>query len=107
VMVSLAICSIEVAGASLERADASIVERDHVMLRRETISNPRVPVVQDGSQVDEEHHRCAGIVRPELPIRELHSAGSDRSCRHVLPIDRQVLRRTCSPIALHVTPVFT
>src|SRR3989442_6713956 len=27
------------------RANASIVERDHVMLRRETINNPRVPVV--------------------------------------------------------------
>ena len=48
------------------------------MLRRETINNSRVPVVQDGSQVDQEHHRGAGIVRPELPIRELHSAGRDR-----------------------------
>src|SRR2546422_6268206 len=98
VIASLAICSIEVAGEAAGRADASIVERDHVMLRRETINNPRVPVVQDGSQVDEEHHRGAGIVRPELPIRELYSACGDRSRGHVLPIDRQVLR--CTHVAL-------
>jgi hypothetical protein len=50
-----------------------------MMRRRETITNPRVPVVQDGSQVDEEHDRGAGIVRPER----------------------------CSPVAVNVTPVFT
>src|SRR5713226_5053187 len=70
----------------------------NVMLRRETINNPRVPVVQDGSQVDEEHHRGAWIVRPELPIRELHSACGDRSRWHVRPIDLQVLR--CTHVAL-------
>ena len=37
-------------GSAAGRADASIVERDHLMLRRETINNSRVPVVQDGSQ---------------------------------------------------------
>src|SRR5438046_2713201 len=91
VMASVAICSIEVAGG---RADASIVERDHVVLRRETVDNSRIPVVEDGSQVDQEHHRGAGIVRPELPIRELHSAGGDRPRGDVLPTDLQVLRRT-------------
>jgi hypothetical protein len=75
-------------------ANASIVERDDVTARREPINHARVPVVQDGSQVDEEYHRRAGIVRPELPIDELHSTCGDRSSWHVRPIDRQILRGT-------------
>src|SRR6266702_3649146 len=80
------------------------------MLRRETINHPRVPVVQDGSRVNEEHHRGAGIVRPELAVSELHSACGDRPRWHIPPIDLQVLR--CSHVAallsaMNVTLVIT
>ena len=38
------------------------------MLRRETINNSRVPVVQDGSQVDQEH-RYANSTPPAVIVR--------------------------------------
>jgi hypothetical protein len=65
-----------------------------------------VPVVQDGSQVNEESYRGAGSFRPELSKRELNSACGDRSRRHVRPIDRQVLRvLMLLSVAVNVTSV--
>jgi hypothetical protein len=94
-------------GGTAGRANASIVERDHVMRRRETINNPRVPVVQDGSQVDEEHHRDAGIVRPQFPIRELHAACGDRSRWHVVPMTCSVCDVLILLSRANVITVFT
>ena len=69
-----------------------------MMLGGETINNARVPVVQHGSQMNEEHHRRPRIVRSELAVRELHSACGDRPRWDVRPIDLQVHR--CSHVAL-------
>jgi hypothetical protein len=73
-------------------ADASIVEHDHAMFGGVAVNDARIPVVHHGSEVDEEDHRCARLVRAELSIRELDSTGSDRACGHILPTDAMVLK---------------
>ena len=78
---------------SAGRANASIVERHNMMLRRQPIDDPRVPIVQDGGQMDEAHKRHSGIVCAEFPVSERDIAALDRFGRHVPPSDIGDLRR--------------
>ena len=76
---------------TLERKSTSVKGVSKPIALMNVMASVAIPVVQDGSQADQEHHRGAGIVRPELPIRELHCAGRDRSRWDVRPCDLQVL----------------
>ena len=83
---------------STARAQATCavgVERDHVVFCGNAVHHARVPVVQNGGQVDEEDHRRAAVVPAELAIRKVHAACGDRLRAHGLrtrsshPIHRQ------------------
>jgi len=63
---------------SARRADAAVVERDHLSLGGDAVDDPRVPVVQDGGEVVQEDERHAGA-RAELAVGEQRSAGGDRA----------------------------
>jgi hypothetical protein len=64
------------------------------MLGGEAVNDARVPVIHHGSEMDEEDHRCAGVVPAELSICELDSTGSDRARGHILPTNVMVLQST-------------
>jgi hypothetical protein len=72
------------------------------MVRREAIDNPRVPIVEDGSKVNEEDHRRAGVLRSEFAVGELHATCGDRPRRNVLPGNFRSLRRTHAALLLRV-----
>ena len=59
-------------------AEPAVVERDHVMPLRDRIDDARIPVVQVGREVDEEHDRDPAR-GAELPVGERDVAGGDGS----------------------------
>ena len=68
-------------------ADAPVVEGDHSMLGRDAVDHPRVPVIEDRSEMVQEDDRHAGL-GTELAVGERHAADVDRAGRHVLPRQR-------------------
>ena len=62
----------------LRSADAAVVEGDHPVVGGDAVDDPRIPVVQDRTQVVQEDHRHARV-RPEPAVGESRSADVDRS----------------------------
>lgn len=63
-------------------ADPAIVERDHVALGGDPVNDPRIPVVEDASQVVQENERHAAAW-PKLAVGEGRTADVDRLTRGV------------------------
>mgnify|MGYP003412055046 CR=1 FL=1 len=55
------------------------------MLGSQAVHDPRVPVVQHGGQVHQQHHRRAAMVLAQLAVGEVHATGRDGLGRHVGP----------------------
>jgi hypothetical protein len=61
-------------GRASGSADPTIVEGNHVVLRRQAIHDPRIPILQHRSQMVKQHHGNAALLTnfSEHEVRTVH-----------------------------------
>ena len=81
--------------------DAAVVEGDDPVLGGDSVDHPRVPVVEDPSQVHEEDDRDTGL-RTELAVGEIHPTSGDGAGWCVLIRRHHAASRLLFLIHVHV-----